>query len=73
MDYQHNQWRITNCRLLNLPDLKHEHPFVSKTLLDHVENFVRTYGIDGLRLDAVPHIPHWFLDDYYIAAKKGTS
>lgn len=22
MDYQHNQWRITNCRLLDLPDLK---------------------------------------------------
>jgi len=28
MDYQHNQWRIVNCRLLDLPDLKQEHPFV---------------------------------------------
>lgn len=72
MDYQHNQWRITNCRLLNLPDLKQEHPFVKKTMLDQVENFVRDFSVDGLRLDAVPHMPHWFLQDYYNAAKKGT-
>ena len=72
MDYQHNQWRITNCRLLDLPDLKQEHPFVRQTLLDHVENFVRDYGIAGLRLDAVPHMPHWFLREYYQAAKRGT-
>ena len=72
MDYQHNQWRIVNCRLLDLPDLKQEHPFVRQTLLDHVENFVRDYQIDGLRLDAVPHMPHWFISEYYEAAKKGT-
>lgn len=72
MDYQHNQWRIVNCRLLDLPDLKQEHPFVRQTLLDHVENFVRDYQIDGLRLDAVPHMPHWFITEYYEAAKKGT-
>lgn len=71
-DYAHNQWRITNCRLLNLPDLKQEHPFVRKTMLSHVENFVRDFSVDGLRLDAVPHIPHWFLKEYYDAAKKGT-
>jgi alpha-amylase len=71
-DYQHNQWRITNCRLLNLPDLKQEHPFVRKTMLAQVENFVRDFSVDGLRLDAVPHMPHWFLQEYYEAAKKGT-
>ena len=71
-DYQHNQWRITHCRLLDLPDLKHEHPFVRSTMLKQVEDFVREYGVDGLRLDAVPHIPHWFLKEYYEAAKKGT-
>ena len=63
-DYQHNQWRIVNCRLLNLPDLKQEHPFVNKTMLDWVHNFVNDYGIDGLRLDAVPHMPHWFLQEF---------
>jgi alpha-amylase len=71
-DYQHNQWRITNCRLLDLPDLKHEHPFVRDTMLKQVEDFVRKFQVDGLRLDATPHIPHWFLKEYYTAAKKGT-
>lgn len=71
-DYQHNQWRITNCRLLDLPDLKHEHPFVRENMLNQVTDFVRKFSVDGLRLDAVPHIPHWFLKEYYAAAKQGT-
>lgn len=71
MDYQHNQWRIVNCRLLDLPDLKQEDPYVNKTLLDWIENFVKDYKLDGLRLDAVPHMPHWFIKAFNEAARKG--
>lgn len=72
MDYAHNQWRIVNCRLLDLPDLKQEDPYVNKTLLDWIENFVRDYKLDGLRLDAVPHMPHWFIREFNKAAAKGS-
>jgi alpha-amylase len=71
MDYQHNQWRIVNCRLLDLPDLKQENPYVNQTLLNHITNFLQSYEIDGLRMDAVPHMPHWFISEYYKAAQVG--
>ena len=54
-------WRTTNCRLLNLPDLKHEHPFVRNTLTKWAADFVANYSVEGLRLDALPHMPHFFL------------
>ena len=74
-DYAHNMWRIVNCRLLDLPDLKHEHPFVRNTLTKWVADFVHNYSIEGLRLDAVPHQPHWFLKSFSDAVntnKTGT-
>ena len=54
-------WRTTNCRLFNFPDLKHEHPFVLNTLTTWAKEFVANYSVEGLRLDAIPHMPHFFL------------
>lgn len=63
-DYAHNQWRVTNCRLLNLPDLNHENPFVVTKLIEYIKDFISKWNIDGLRLDATPHMPYWFLDEF---------
>ncbi len=56
-----NQWRVENCRLAGLPDLKQENPWVEATLLAWIKDLVKNYTVDGLRLDTVPEIvkPFW--------------
>ena len=59
-----NQWQIENCRLSDLPDLKHENKWVEKTLLEWIQNLVKKYNIDGLRIDTVLEVPKWFWDKF---------
>ncbi|MCO4747312.1 MAG: DUF3459 domain-containing protein [Proteobacteria bacterium] len=43
-----------------LPDLAQEEPEVHAYLRDQTLDWVKTYGIDGLRIDAVRHMPQPF-------------
>ena len=55
-----NQKMVENCRLLDLPDLKHENDFVADELLRWIEYIIKKYDIDGIRVDTVPEVPKWF-------------
>ena len=55
-----NQKMVENCRLLDLPDLKHENDFVSDELLRWIDYIIKRYNIDGIRVDTVPEVPKWF-------------
>ena len=55
-----NQKMVENCRLLDLPDLKHENDFVSDELLRWIDYIIKKYDIDGIRVDTVPEVPKWF-------------
>ena len=59
-----NRWQVENCRLSDLPDLNHENKWVEKTLLEWINNLVKKYNIDGLRLDTVMEVPKWFWDKF---------
>ena len=55
-----NQKMVENCRLLDLPDLKHENDFVADELLRWIKYIIQKYNIDGIRVDTVPEVPKWF-------------
>lgn len=46
--------------MYGLPDLAQENPDVYKYLLDASKYWIKTGQLDGFRLDAAKHIPHWF-------------
>ncbi len=64
----YNQTGLELCWLAFLPDLDQENPVVRKTLVEWIRDFVNTYQIDGLRLDATRHIPPWFWIEFTEAA-----
>ena len=55
-----NYVMVENCRLADLPDLKHENNYVSDELLRWIKYMVTKYNLDGLRVDTVPEVPKWF-------------
>lgn len=59
-DFNNNQWRVENCRLSGLPDLKQENNYVADYLCNWVRNLVRRYNFDGVRVDTVPEVPKWY-------------
>lgn len=59
-----DQWMVENCRLSGLPDLKQENEFVANTLVQWVEDIVKKYDIDGIRIDTVQEVPKWFWDRF---------
>jgi len=63
-----NQTAMEICWLWNLPDLNHENEFVHTTLIDWIHQFIEEYKVDGLRLDAVRHVPQWFWKEFSEAA-----
>lgn len=67
-DFANNQWRVENCRLAGLPDLKHENSYVTQTLLDWIKNLVAKYNIDGIRIDTVPEVPKTFWSQFSAAS-----
>lgn len=67
-DFAHNQYRVENCRLADLPDLKQENDYVRTTLLDWIKNIIAKYNIDGIRIDTIPEVPKWFWSQFSNAA-----
>ena len=59
-----NQWMVENCRLSDLPDLKQENDFVANELIKWINNIVREYKFDGIRIDTVPEVPKWFWEKF---------
>lgn len=66
--FPNNQTLLETCWLHWLPDLNQSHPFVRQTLLDWISSFVKTYEVDGLRLDALRHVPADFWVEFRKAA-----
>lgn len=56
----HNEGELLNCGLYGLPDLNQENPEVTKYLIENAKWWIDETGIDGFRVDAVKHVPHWF-------------
>jgi len=63
-----NYVMVENCRLADLPDLKHENNYVSDELLRWIKYMVKKYKLDGLRVDTVPEVPKWFWKKFNKAA-----
>ena len=59
-----NSWKIENCRLGGLPDLKQENNWVTEQLDYWIYYLVNKYNIDGIRIDTVLEVPKWFWDKF---------
>jgi len=59
-DWNTSQWKVENCRLAGLPDLKQEDKWVADTLCNWVKDLMQKYNFDGVRVDTVPEVPKWF-------------
>ena len=57
-------WKIENCRLSGLPDLKHENNWVTEQLDYWIYYLVEKYNFDGVILDTVLEVPKWFWDKF---------
>ena len=62
-DYS-NQTNVENCRIAGLPDLKQENTWVRDELIAWANWIVKTYNLDGLRIDTVKHVPTTFWKAY---------
>lgn len=56
------------CWLYNLADLNHENEAVVSELLNWVRWLVKTFQVDGLRIDTCLYVPHWFWTKFSEAA-----
>jgi alpha-amylase len=54
------QWWFENGTFCGLPDFAQEKPEVARWLIDMTKYWIDQTGIDGLRLDAVRHVPQQF-------------
>ncbi|MEV4641163.1 alpha-amylase family protein [Actinoplanes sp. NPDC049548] len=54
-DYRNDAWRVRNCDLLRLPDLKTETDYV-RTKLAAYMNDLLSLDVDGFRVDAAKHM-----------------
>ena len=57
----YNQTAVLEGWFADLGDLRQEDPHVHAELLAWAGHMVRTYGVDGLRLDTAPYVPTDFL------------
>ncbi|WP_053979702.1 alpha-amylase [Marinagarivorans algicola] len=55
IDYQ-DRWKIQNCDLLGLSDLKTESAYVQQKIADYMNKMV-DMGVAGFRIDGAKHIP----------------
>ncbi len=70
-DFRHNDrirddeddWELQYRDLEGLPDLKQESPHVRAVLESYVQKYADA-GVDGIRWDAVKHVPKWFFRDH---------
>lgn len=58
-----DEWELENRDLEGLPDLRQESPHVRAYLRAYVDTYADC-GVDGLRWDAVKHMPRWFFRDH---------
>ncbi|KAL4747423.1 hypothetical protein BDW72DRAFT_15888 [Aspergillus terricola var. indicus] len=63
-DYHDAQWCQTGDNKVALPDLYTEHKDVQDTLISWANDVVKTYSIDGLRIDAAKHVNTGFLKTF---------
>ncbi|MBV0923416.1 DUF1939 domain-containing protein [Halomicroarcula limicola] len=54
---------VENDWLVGLKDLKQESSYVRGQIQDYVQKYANL-GVDGIRWDAVKHVPEWFFEDY---------
>jgi alpha-amylase len=54
--------------LANLPDLDQSNSFVKSTILSWIINLVKTYNLDGIRIDTIPEVPKAFWAEFSQAA-----
>lgn len=40
--------------------MKQENEYVKNTLLSWIQNLIKKYSIDGIRIDTIPEVPKWF-------------
>ncbi|CAG8214756.1 unnamed protein product [Penicillium olsonii] len=77
-DYFHNYCKITDwnnmtnaqiCQtgdnIVALPDLYTEHEDVQNMMIKWAKDAIKTYSIDGLRIDAAKHVSPGFLTSFY--------
>ena len=67
-DFLNNQQRVENCRLMDLPDLNSENPFVRNSLLSWIKDLVAKFSFDGIRIDTVPEVPKAFWKEFAASA-----
>jgi alpha-amylase len=58
-----DEWELKYRDLEGLPDLRQESSHVREVLEAYVETYADA-GVDGIRWDAVKHVPRWFFRDY---------
>jgi len=58
-----DDWELQNRDLEGLPDLRQESEHVRHVLEAYVQKYA-ALGVDGIRWDAVKHMPVWFFRDY---------
>ena len=52
-----NQWEVENCRLCGLPDLNQDNNLVTQKLLEWINDLVKKYNLDGMRIDTIMEVP----------------
>ena len=71
-DYDHDQTRVENCWLgsdnVELPDLDTSREDVKEIWYAWIKSFVKTYNIDGLRIDTLKHVQKDFWPEFADAA-----
>lgn len=72
VDGGNNQTNTEQCWLgddvLPLPDLDTEDPMVVATMYQWIQNLVREYSVDGVRIDTVKHIRKDFWPSFITSA-----
>lgn len=63
-----NEWSVQNCWLGYLPDLNQTNTFTRSHLLNWISWLVKTYQIDGLRIDTCLEVPSDFWAEFSAAA-----
>lgn len=58
-----DDWELENRDLEGLPDLRQESAHVREVLESYVQKYA-DLGVDGIRWDAVKHVPEWFFSDH---------
>lgn len=58
-----DEWELQHRDLEGLPDLRQESEHVQEILEAYVQKYAEM-GVDGIRWDAVKHVPAWFFRDH---------